>query len=1080
MSKALDVKDQPLDNGLFVEASAGTGKTFSIAALIVRELATNSQLSISEILVTTFTRNAAAELRDRVRRRIVNTARSLKAGTNDDGDPIVELLAKGSDSDIDQFYRNLMRALLEFDTATIATIHSVCSKIIALAGKSGTGADENDQDRIISEVVNDQLVMQAAIDARIPQDRVIKVVKRKLGEPLTRLWFDPSVDPALMARVLQVIEDSVKGVLAHLEENPSFDYLIRTAADIVRNGGSAIADEFRARYRYLIVDEAQDTDAQQWAIFRGLFPEGPTESGSLIAVGDPKQSIYKFRGADIDAYAEARNEGLTRSLETNYRSDQGVVDGLNGLFAHTEFGSGIGYQNVDVPKKHAQSQVSNLSPVEILQAADISDQGELAVVTARRVLDYLQADNQIVDDRTGEWRDIQPSDIVVLVKSGSVGRGIENELRRLRVPAVSAGTASVMDSEAAEHWRILLRALARPSDDGRVRHLLGTPIFGVDLSSPAVTDDNYISWAQEIVANWGILLRQSGVAVLAGEILSDSARVSSLSSGLSGERRLTDFTHMVDLLNGETRGVGCTPDDALEAFAHLSSVDATSETVARRVESDLDAVQIMTIHVSKGLEFPIVVVSDLWKKEIPYKKNDVPVFRLSAEHDQCDTDGNPIMGRVIDIGWVVDSVSPIGDVQRDFEAVDEASRLLYVAATRAEHHVCIVHATKGGDSVIDDRLDAHVLENGIDGIVRVVQADVSSSSIKFDPKTTKKKKKVVLQVADSSQKVEQTYRRTSFTGITNDQSGGQESHPRLEALPGHDEGAKVFERRVGYAKKSTPAGVPEMPLALIPGGTHIGTILHEVYEKIDPAHDDLESHVASIVKRKVSGKLFDDHGKNIIKGVTLTLKTPLGGPLGSKTLAQLGTTHRAAEMSFEMSLAHLTEGVEVRDIGVLLKEMLPVGDPLTAYADLLCDKSFEIPLAGLINGSIDALLRLVETDGSFMLFISDYKSNRLDRDGDVQLIDAYSAERMLQEMEHHHYPLQAIIYGVAVYRFLRWRSPEINADEVVRGFAYMFIRGMVGENTPVDDFGNCSGVYTWQAPQGFWTRLSALFAGDRP
>ena len=1066
MSTVLNIKTQTLDNGLFVEASAGTGKTFSIAALIVRELANNSDLSISEILVTTFTRNAAAELRDRVRRRIVATARSLKAGTNEDNDPIVELLSAGTQDERDQRYRNLMRALVEFDTATIATIHSVCSKIIALAGKSGAGADENDQDRIIAEVVNDHLVLQAAIDARLPQDRVIKVVKKKLGEPLTDLWFDPLNDPALMSRVHQVVEASVREVLQKLEDNPSFDYLIRTASEVVRNGGLHIADEFRSRYRYLIVDEAQDTDAQQWQIFRGLFPEGEHESGSLIAVGDPKQSIYKFRGADIDAYAEARDDDLTRSLSTNFRSDKGVVDGLNALFANATFGAGITYQSVSVPASHVESNVSNLCPVEILRVNDVTEQGEFSVLTARRVLEYLTSENQIIDDRTGDWRDIIPSDVVVLVKSSNVGRGVENELRKLGVPAVSAGTASVMDSESAEHWRILLRALARPSDDGRVRHLLSTPIFGVNLASPAVTDDSYISWAQEIVAEWAILLRHSGVAALAGEILSDSARVASLSSGISGERRLTDFTHMVDLLNAETRGVGCSPDEALDAFAHLSSVDATSETVARRVESDLDAVQIMTIHVSKGLEFPVVVVADLWKKEIPLfiRKNNPPICRTES--------------RVIDIGWIVGEPSDDALAQQDIEAFEEYSRLLYVAATRAEHHVCIVYAPDVSDSTIRDCLDAELLEEGNHGLVLTRVASAVGTPVKLQKKAKVKKRD--LTVADNAVLVEQTYRRTSFTGITSEQSGGQVHHQRVEALPGHDEGAKVFERRVGYAKSSTPPGVPAMPLALIPGGTHIGTILHEVYEKIDPAHEDLEAHVASVVKRKVSGKLFGDHGQNIIKGVTLTLQTPLGGPLGSKTMAQLGTTHRAAEMSFEMSLASLAEGVQVRDIGVLLKELLPTDDALTAYANLLCDKSFEIPLAGLINGSIDALLRLVESDGSFTLFISDYKSNRLDRDGDVQLIDAYSADRMFQEMEHHHYPLQAIIYGVAVYRFLRWRSPEVNADDAVRGFAYMFIRGMVGESTPIDEFGNRSGVYTWQAPQGFWTRLSALFAGDRP
>lgn len=302
----------------------------------------------------------------------------------------------------------------------------------------------------------------------------------------------------------------------------------------------------------------------------------------------------------------------------------------------------------------------------------------------------------------------------------------------------------------------------------------------------------------------------------------------------------------------------------------------------------------------------------------------------------------------------------------------------------------------------------------------------------------------------------------------------------FDARPGEEEGDRIFERKVGYASSAAEPGVDAMPLARIPGGTHIGKILHSVYEKVDPAHSDLSAHVESVVKKYVTGKMFEQHGQNIIDGVVLSLQTPLGGPLGDITLAHLGTQHRAAEMSFEMSLAHLTDGVVASDIGRLLQQVLPESDVLSPYASLLCDPSFNVPLAGLINGSIDALLRVVDSDGSFTLFISDYKSNRLDRDGDEYLINGYSAERMFQEMEHHHYPLQAIIYGAAVYRFLRWRSPEMDADKAVRGLAYMFIRGMVGQNTPVDAEGNRHGVFMWQAPAGFWARVSELFAGVKP
>jgi exodeoxyribonuclease V beta subunit len=1075
MSTELQLADQKIENGLFVEASAGTGKTFSVAALIVRELAMDDNLSISEILVTTFTRAAAAELRDRIRRRIVQTARALEERPDPKDDVVLKKLLNGTDEEIKARRRNLMRAVVEFDTATIATIHSICSKVISLAGETSVLGNQNDQARIISEVVNDLVVSEIAHRYAVDVNRIIKVVESKIGEPLTEIWFDTKEigDTALLSEVYDLVVKAIERVETRLTENPVYDSLIRDAARILSPAdGGVVGEEFRRRYKYLIVDEAQDTDAQQWAIFRKMFPYGSSSTNCLMAVGDPKQSIYKFRGADIYAYREERDKGITRTLSTNYRSDGPMLNGLNALFAGTSFGAGIDYTHVTVAPDKSQSALTNLSPIAILNIASMSNKDLLAEPIAQHVL------RLVTSDATVNGEKIQPSDIVVLVKTGNVGRAIERELRLLGVPAVSAGTTSVMKDEMAEVWRVLLRALARPSDAGRARHLLSTPLFDVPLKLSAVLDDGFIAGVQETIADWAIRLRAEGVAALAMHILSDPRTVSTLSAGKNGERNLTDFSHVTDLLNAEMKGSGCSADAALEAFARLSELDDSSEIVSRRVESDAHAVQIMTVFGSKGLEFPVVVVADLWKEEDRFKPKEVPIFHLYADDERVGVNGQPLAGRVMDLGFVTAQLSSLGDSRRDNDTFEELARHLYVAATRAKHHLCLAYVS-GTNSVIDKRMDQEVLENGIPGVIDKIPSVVVDNPTPFKA-SAGTSKKGTLEVAMSAATVKQTYQRTSFTGITNLQKGEGSTNVRLEALPGDDEGAKVFERKVGYASSTAQFGVPSMPLSRIPGGTHIGKILHSVYEKVDPAHPDLRAHVASVVKKEVRGKMFADHGDNIIDGIVLTLTTPLGGPLAGHTLASLGIKNRAAEMSFEMSLAHLADGVVAKDIGVLLQQILPATDVLAPYAAKLADDSFNIPLAGLINGSIDALLRVVESDGSFSLFISDYKSNRLDRDGDAQLIDGYSAERMLHEMEHHHYPLQAIIYGAAVYRYLRWRSPQIDADKAVRGFAYMFIRGMVGEDTPVDMHGNRHGIFTWQAPAGFWARVSELFAGVRP
>ena len=228
MSDVLNLETQSLENGLFIEASAGTGKTYSVAALVVRELAMNDDLSISQILVTTFTRNAAAELRDRIRRRLVRTAESLKNNSNEDSDVIVDFLLDPSEEVRTERANRLMRAVVEFDTATIATIHSVCSKIISLSAESTKMAGEEVQDRLIAEVVNDALVAQAFVSPTLPEKKIVEVVKQLIGEPLTQTWFDQSVvtDIALMNRIDSVIKGCVAKIEEELRKAPTFDYLI--------------------------------------------------------------------------------------------------------------------------------------------------------------------------------------------------------------------------------------------------------------------------------------------------------------------------------------------------------------------------------------------------------------------------------------------------------------------------------------------------------------------------------------------------------------------------------------------------------------------------------------------------------------------------------------------------------------------------------------------------------------------------------------------------------------------------------------------------------------------------------------
>jgi len=1089
---ALDLATEKLVNGLVIEASAGTGKTYSVAALVAREIALREDLRIGNILITTFTRNAAAELRDRVRRRMVQIADQLENGSPDDGDVILKVLADDILSRNDMI-RRLRRAVVEFDTATISTIHAVCNKVLGLAGLSTMQLDGEDAtNRLVLEAVNDALVesgVQGHIIAQGNDAKLVSLIKAKLGSPRAELWFDRASKTAeqlaIYAELENLVTDAVRRVQEMSAHSPSYNDLLRRASEVVTSGKyPAVVQAFKERFALAFVDEAQDTDMLQWELFTTTF-DSVDDDRALITVGDPKQAIYGFRGADVVAYVEHRHGKTLRTLAQNQRSDEFLIDGLNALFDQQTFGSEIQYIQVSTPERHQGSAIVGTKPLTLIDIGNIASQGGLFRPVAQRVLEILSECQVPVsaNDPQGERRRVQPEDICVLVGRKGVGRNIERELRRFGVPAVSNGTESVMKSHIALAIRSLLEAMDRLSDLGRARVAVGTPFFGYTLTDLEILDDEMVAKWQEQIATWGNVLRRSGVAALSTAILRDGDIAQSLTSTVDAERYLADFAHVMDLLHEYTKGIPCNAAHALEVFGQLESIEDLSEVVSRRVESDSAAVQIMTVHSAKGLQFPVVVVADLWKAK-DAKLDNAPVYTR--------VDGHGSRTRVIDIGWAIGEAD-----QSTKDAIMDASdeekrRLLYVALTRAEHHLSVLYTsgvgTKAGltPSIFDlctnvekaVQLVDKVERRGVDALAKAQRYRASSESSQAQ-----------LELANAPASVVQSYRRTSFTGITKRQEA-REGNSKVAGFIGEESGqdeSLIDMSLLGvgahqYAANDVPAGLPEgvdMPLARVPGGTYFGRVMHKVYEVIDTSKD-LREEVTRAIDIHASSALLRPFRDQLIEGVIASYRTPLGMPFNGMALADIAPIDRLSELEFEMSLANLSKGVLASDIGKALKVSLETDDLLYAYADSLSDSSFDIPLAGLLNGSIDAVIRVHTEDGSPRLFITDYKTNRLDGDEDVSLIEAYAPERLVAAMEHHHYPLQALLYGTAIYRMLRWRQPALNADEVIAGVAYFFVRGMVGVESPKDADDMPYGVFQWKAPVGLWEKLSNLFAGDRP
>ncbi len=1053
----LSLTTDPLINGLVVEASAGTGKTYSVAALVTRELVERESLRIGDILVTTFTRNAAAELRDRVRTRLVDTVRQLRSGTPDNGDELAEYLLHGEPATITARIKRLERAAVEFDTATISTIHAVCTKVLKAAGlDTGTGGDDDITARIVAEVVNDAVVAEALAGHTWDETRIAQLVKTMLSDPFIETWFDPLQHDETVTQQLnelgEILCTCVNRIHQAMLMDPSFNDLLRRAYEVVSDPSrSALIKELRDRFSLAIVDEAQDTDAVQWKFFRELFPEVDTRA--LVAVGDPKQAIYGFRGADVRAYVRFSATATVRTLTTNHRSDKPVLDALNAAFEGATFGPNISYIEVSASDRHGESQIINTEPVQFIDLGQLTNQNQLATPVAQRVLELLTSTQ--LQSPTGP-QPVKPSDICVLVRATTVARGVERALRRAGIPAVSNGTESVMRGAMAGDIRSLFEAMERVSNMGRIRRAAGTTLFGFSLRNVGALTDEAMLTVQDRISELATLLQHRGIAACAAAISADDAMMQHLAGGEQGERNITDFAHIMEVMHAASSGGGCTPAKALEIFFQLLNTDEKSELVSRRVESDGDAVKVMTIHSAKGLEFPCVIVADLWKPSEERRGNSRPLVFYDGDQ------------RVVDIGFALGTESPQSEAAVTSSENDELRRLLYVAATRAKHHLTVLVADTGEGNILRSVMTALPQ-------LRPVAA--------LPPLTTYKKPAststpTTLALAKAPPAIIQTYRRTSFTGIT---AAREASNPRDYFSPS---GSGFDETEPKNNQGANPAITPDIPqrtIADLPAGTAVGSQIHEIFELIDPTAQPLESEVKRAVELRATSALLRPFHHTLTTMITDALRTPFGGPFKDISYSNIPTNDRLAEMDFDMALTSLTSGVLASDIGVVLANMLSPNDPLFNYAHQLSDTSFNIPLGGLLNGSIDALLRLPDSTAEApRLVISDYKSNKLHTADMTNPLEAYAPAKLLETMVHHHYPLQALLYGTAIYRMLRWRAPHVDHDACITGIAYGFIRGMVGPATPTDASGNRYGIFTWAAPAGIWSRLSDLFAGERP
>ncbi|MCX6462275.1 MAG: UvrD-helicase domain-containing protein, partial [Pseudonocardiales bacterium] len=993
----------PLPAGTTVlEASAGTGKTFTIAALAARYVA-EGLAALPELMLVTFGREATTELRERVRERLVSTARGLAdpAAARAGGDEVLALLATGPDAEVAQRRERVVRALAGFDAATIATTHQFCQQMLAGLGVAGDSDPQavfvESIDDLVAEVVDDFYVRKYGLrDAANPaftHAEALSLARQAVYDAQARL--EPAGEPPdTPAGVRYRFATAVRSEVARRKRVAgvyTYDDMLTRLSDALRTSPEA-AQRLRSRYAVVLVDEFQDTDPVQWHILRTAF-HGHT---TLVLIGDPKQAIYAFRGADVVSYLDAtRAAGGHATLARNHRSDAPLLGALDTLFAGAELGDErIVVHPVAAAhtgRRLAGSPADAPLRIRVVGRDGLPQSGrKLALAGPARELVARDCAAEVAallaSPATIAGRPVAPGDVAVLVRTNDQAAVVRAALGAAGVPAVQSGTASVFGAPVAREWLTLLEALEQPRAF-RVRAAALTCFVGATAEQLCAPDaDARLDAIGGELREWAAVLHARGVAALLETVTTTRELPRRLLGRTDGERTLTDLRHVGQALHAAatTRHLG--PAALVDWLRHRvadAAADVGPER-SRRLESDAAAVQIITVHRSKGLEYPVVHVPFAWDR---YAGD--PAFPLLH-----DAEGR----RVLDVG------GPTGEgwaercTQHRAEEAGEDLRLLYVALTRARSQVVAwwVPATtvpasplhrvlfgRGGELATHYRVpaDGAALETlralaGPDLAVEVVAERTEP------PFTASGTGAGGLSAAAFGRGLDETWRRTSYTALT---AAAHGSAPAATSEPedtGTDDEPDTAEEGLPAAP---PPGAVVSPMADLPAGAAFGTLVHAVFEAADLTAPDLAAELtahaaAELARRPTPGLDAAALGAALVP-CALTPLLPSG-----LRLADVAPADRLAELEFELPLAGGDAGAGAAlDLGAvagLLRAHLPADDPLAGYADDLAALG-GVPARGYLTGSIDAVLRL--PGGRFA--VVDYKTNRLAPPGPLTSAD---------------------------------------------------------------------------------------------
>lgn len=826
------------------------------------------------------------------------------------------------------------------------------------------------------------------------------------------------------------------------------DLLVKVKDALLSHDGNDLAASIRKKYKAALIDEFQDTDTIQYEIFSNLFD---SKESVLFIIGDPKQSIYGFRGADIFSYIKAaKNSDKKNTLIENWRSSPGLVEAVNAIFSDVK--CPFVFEEIAFIKGkpgHKEKCVSEnnfcLSGAPLTLWHLFSDdytQNNKAITknNAEKIISESVASEILRLLKSGHSKkteSVKQSDIAILVRTNTQAKMVKNSLSRRRIHSVIYSIDNVFDSdEAMELGRVLL-AVSDPSNESKVKSAIITDIFGVFGEEINSYENNPVlleKW-QSLFIECQRLWNKYGFIKMFGYLMKKERVKERLALFYDGDRRITNLLHLADILHKVSIEKKPGISGLIRWFAEQRDIlRQTQEEHLLRLETDDDAVKIVTIHKSKGLEFRIVFCPFNWHgSEI---RDEEILF-----HEQS-SDRN----LVLDLERNDNSIFLAAK-----ELLSENLRLLYVALTRAKEKCYLVWGRiNTAETSALAYLFHYVRNNEYNGDKEITSAvkdyfkNQDTAKLLYDLEEISKNAGGAIDVSvippsdtakyfPCEKNIEQCFARI-FTGKIDDiHRISSYSSLVASSYTVHD------GRDIDSAARSFVENIPEKhanadqtDIFSFPRGARAGTFFHDLFENMSFLDSDFKDR-EKLVDNKLIEYGFDIKWKDTVCDM---IKKVLGAGLNvyfahddnkkSVKLSEVDIKQRINEMEFYFPLKIITPQIIKKifyDYGNIL-----INDEYSGWMENL---SFS-PSKGFMKGYIDMVFY-----SNDKVYIVDWKSNYLGGS-----IENYHKSSLAEVMDKESYILQYHLYLLALHQYLRIKYTDYNYNDSFGGVFYIFLRGV--------------------------------------